>query len=97
MPSILKVARDNNLLVIEDAAEALYSKLDGKHLGTHGEAGIISFSPNKTITTGQGGVVLLNDDNLWINSKTIPTKELVIELNNLRKVRNCKDTHATWN
>ena len=61
MPSILKIACDHNLLVIEDAAEALYSKLDGKSLGTHGEAGIISFSPNKTITTGQGGVVLTNN------------------------------------
>ena len=64
MPSIMKVAQNHNLLVIEDAAEALLSKLDGKYLGTYGNAGIISFSPNKTITTGQGGVILTNNDSL---------------------------------
>jgi perosamine synthetase len=62
MPAILKIAKDHDLLVIEDAAEALLSKMDGKCLGTHGKEGIISFSPNKTITTGQGGVVLTDDD-----------------------------------
>ena len=71
MPNILKVARDHNLLVIEDAAEALLSKLDGKCLGTHGEAGIISFSPNKTITTGQGGVILTNNDALEVRLREL--------------------------
>jgi len=62
LPAILKIAEENNLVVIEDAAEALLSRLNGKYLGTYGNAGIISFSPNKTITTGQGGVVLTDDD-----------------------------------
>ena len=64
MPAILKVAEDHGLSVIEDSAEALLSKLEGKFLGTWGQAGILSFSPNKTITTGQGGAILLDDDNL---------------------------------
>tara|TARA_B100000686_G_scaffold197784_2_gene204638 strand:+ start:2095 stop:3207 length:1113 start_codon:yes stop_codon:yes gene_type:complete len=71
LPGILKVARDQNLLVIEDAAEALLSKLDGKCLGTYGEAGIISFSPNKTITTGQGGVILTNNDALEVRLREL--------------------------
>jgi len=71
MPNILKVARDHDLLVIEDAAEALLSKLDDKCLGTYGEAGIISFSPNKTITTGQGGVILTNNDALEVRLREL--------------------------
>jgi len=71
LPSILKIAKDHDLIVIEDAAEALLSKLDGKYLGTHGKAGIISFSPNKTITTGQGGVILTDDDSLEVRLREL--------------------------
>ena len=71
MASILSIATKHKLLVIEDAAEALLSKHNNKYLGTFGQAGIISFSPNKTITTGQGGVVLLNDDNLEVRLREL--------------------------
>jgi perosamine synthetase len=64
MPAILEIARNHGLHVIEDAAEALLSKFGGKCLGTFGQAGILSFSPNKTITTGQGGAILSDDDAL---------------------------------
>ncbi|MBI3416688.1 MAG: DegT/DnrJ/EryC1/StrS family aminotransferase [Verrucomicrobia bacterium] len=64
LPAIRRVAEAHNLFVVEDAAEALLSRLDGKCLGTIGAAGCLSFSPNKTITTGQGGMVLTNDDAL---------------------------------
>jgi perosamine synthetase len=62
MPAVLSLARARGLAVVEDAAEALLSKVDGRCLGTIGDAGCLSFSPNKTITTGQGGMVLTNDD-----------------------------------
>ena len=65
LSSILAIARQYGLYVIEDAAEAFMSKLDGKCLGTFGIAGCISFSPNKTITTGQGGVVITDDEKLY--------------------------------
>ena len=55
MPTILDIAKNHGILVIEDAAEAFLSKFKGKFLGTWGQAGVLSFSPNKTITAGQGG------------------------------------------
>ena len=60
MPAILDLAARRGLSVIEDAAEALLSRSGGRQLGTIGAAGCLSFSPNKTITTGQGGMVLTN-------------------------------------
>jgi perosamine synthetase len=54
---IYEIAQNNNLLVIEDCAEALGSFFDGKHVGTHSDAATYSFYGNKTVTTGEGGVV----------------------------------------
>jgi len=71
MPTILEIAEKHDLLVIEDAAEAFSSKLNGKCLGTFGHAGILSFSPNKTITTGQGGAILLDDDSLEVRLREL--------------------------
>jgi perosamine synthetase len=65
MRLILEIADQHGIAVIEDAAEAFVSKLDGKYLGTIGRAGCLSFSPNKTITTGQGGAILTDDDSLF--------------------------------
>lgn len=61
MVSILNVAEQYGLYVIEDAAEAFMSKYKGKYLGTYGNTGCFSFSPNKIITTGQGGGVVTDD------------------------------------
>jgi perosamine synthetase len=71
MPTILEIAENHDLKVIEDAAEALLSKLNGKCLGTFGQTGILSFSPNKTITTGQGGAILLDDDSLEVRLREL--------------------------
>jgi hypothetical protein len=57
-----KKLREEGIYLIEDAAEAFMSALNGKYLGTFGHAGCLSFSPNKTITTGQGGMVLTDDE-----------------------------------
>ena len=64
LQAISGIARQRGIHIVEDAAEAFMSRLDGKSLGTYGIAGCISFSPNKTITTGQGGLVVTDDDEL---------------------------------
>ena len=51
-------------IMIEDAAEALGTFYDGKHAGTFGHAGILSFNGNKIVTTGGGGAVLTDDADL---------------------------------
>jgi perosamine synthetase len=64
MEEINRVCRARNIAVVEDAAEALCSQHKGRGLGTFGRAGCFSFSPNKTITTGQGGIIVTDEDEL---------------------------------
>lgn len=64
MEDILSIANAKEIPVVEDAAEAFCSRYQGQYLGTLGIAGCFSLSPNKTITTGQGGLVVTNDANL---------------------------------
>ncbi len=62
MPEILKLAEKHNLAVIEDAAHAPGSKLDGRSLGTWGRVGVFSFFSNKNLATGEGGMLVTDDD-----------------------------------
>tara|TARA_R110002020_G_scaffold206159_3_gene411303 strand:+ start:254 stop:1351 length:1098 start_codon:yes stop_codon:yes gene_type:complete len=59
-----RVCEEFNLFLVEDAAQGVGVKYDGKHVGTFGDLGILSFYGNKTITCGEGGVVLTDDDDL---------------------------------
>lgn len=65
MDAILSVARRYNLRVIEDAAHAHGAELNGKKLGTFGDAGSFSFQSSKNLTSGEGGMVITNDDALY--------------------------------
>ncbi|HEY3313426.1 MAG TPA: DegT/DnrJ/EryC1/StrS family aminotransferase [Anaerolineales bacterium] len=56
------VAREHGLTVIEDSCEALGATYQGKKAGTFGDFGIFAFYPNKQMTTGEGGLVITNDD-----------------------------------
>lgn len=71
MSKIMELAAARGLFVVEDAAEALLSKHEGKYLGTFGQAGCFSFSPNKTITTGQGGIIVTNDTDLAVRVRSL--------------------------
>jgi perosamine synthetase len=64
MEAICAIAKKHALAVVEDAAEALCSRHKGRALGTWGDAGCFSFSPNKTITSGQGGMIVTDDERL---------------------------------
>lgn len=62
MEKILATARQYQLKVIEDACEALGAQRNGRHAGTFGDYGVFAFYPNKQITTGEGGMIVTNDD-----------------------------------
>jgi dTDP-4-amino-4,6-dideoxygalactose transaminase len=64
MSAIMDVAARYNLVVVEDAACGLGARHAGQHVGTFGACGCFSFHPRKSITTGEGGVILTNDENL---------------------------------
>jgi len=64
MDEIMKLAEKWGLFVIEDACDALGSRFDGRHVGTFGRLGTLSFYPAHHITTGEGGAVITNDRKL---------------------------------
>jgi len=64
MPEIMEIAEDHNLAVIEDAAHAPGASLDGKVLGTWGDVGCFSFFSNKNLSTGEGGMITTNRDDI---------------------------------
>lgn len=64
MEAILPIARKHNLNVVEDAAQGVGVKFQGKHVGTFGDIGCISFYGNKTLTTGEGGMIVTNNEEL---------------------------------
>jgi perosamine synthetase len=63
MDAIMKIAKVKNLKVIEDAACALGSLMNGQYAGTFGDVGCFSLHARKLITTGEGGFIVTNDEN----------------------------------
>ncbi|MGE5499435.1 MAG: DegT/DnrJ/EryC1/StrS family aminotransferase [Syntrophothermus sp.] len=70
---IVEIANHYNISVIEDAAESLGSFYKGKHTGTFGLAGILSYNGNKTVTTGGGGMIITDDEELAKKAKHLTT------------------------
>ena len=64
MPALRALADAHGIAVVEDCAEALGTTLGGRHVGTWGEAATFSFFGNKTVTTGEGGMVTTGSDEL---------------------------------
>lgn len=74
---IVDICRRWNIELVEDAAESIGSYYKGKHTGTFGRVGAISFNGNKTITTGGGGMLLFQDEELGKFAKHITTQAKV--------------------
>jgi len=64
LDAVCDIAKKHNLLVIEDSCEGLGSEIGGKKVGTFGTMSTFAFYPNKQITTGEGGMILTDDDEL---------------------------------
>jgi perosamine synthetase len=71
---IVEISTDFAIPVIEDAAESLGSFYKGKHTGTFGSIGVLSFNGNKVITSGGGGMLLFDDDELAQKAKHLTTQ-----------------------
>jgi len=71
---LAEIAEDNNLLLIEDAAEAIGAEEYGKKVGGFGDASIFSFAGNKIISTGEGGMVVTNDEIMRERLRAIRSK-----------------------
>lgn len=69
MDEIMSIARKHDILVLEDAAQAVGGTYRGKHLGTIGDIGIFSFDYGKPLTTGEGGMIVTNDESLFLTAR----------------------------
>ena len=74
MDRLMKLADQYHLKVVEDATESLGTYYKGKHTGGFGHMGCFSFNGNKIITTGGGGVIVTNDENLAKKAKHLTTQ-----------------------
>ena len=77
LDKLVEVCNRYHIELIEDAAESLGSFYKGKHTGTFGKIGAISFNGNKTITTGGGGMLLFQDESLGKLAKHLTTQAKV--------------------
>ena len=64
MHAVMALAKRHDLLVVEDAAQGIGVTFGNRHVGTIGDIGCVSFFADKTLTTGEGGALLVNDDEL---------------------------------
>jgi perosamine synthetase len=71
MEEVVQFCQNKKLFLIEDACQAFGSKWNNRFLGTFGDVGVFSFTPHKIITTGQGGVVITNDEKIYANVKKL--------------------------
>ncbi|NLK97753.1 MAG: UDP-4-amino-4,6-dideoxy-N-acetyl-beta-L-altrosamine transaminase [Epulopiscium sp.] len=65
MDEIMQIAKEHNLIVIEDAAHALGAEYKGRKIGSIGDMTTFSFHPVKPVTTGEGGAITTNDEELY--------------------------------
>ncbi len=64
---IVEIAASRDIAVLEDTAQAAGGTINGRHLGTFGDCGTFSFDSVKTMTTGEGGMIITSDEKMWRN------------------------------
>lgn len=79
MNALVDVVRDNNLFLVEDCAESFGSYFNDKHVGLYGDIATLSFFGNKTITTGEGGAVFSNNNDLIEKVSHLKNQGLVVD------------------
>ena len=77
LDELVALCHEYHIELVEDAAESIGSFYKGKHTGTFGKVGVISFNGNKTITTGGGGMLLFQDEELGKFAKHLTTQAKV--------------------
>lgn len=82
--AIHKYCKSNNITLIEDSAHALGSSYENRKCGSLGEASVFSFTPHKIITMGQGGMVLLDNSDVY---------QKLIDLKTFNREKDKSDTH----
>ena len=87
MKNVVRFCRDNHIYLVEDAAQALGSFWQGKHLGTFGDIGSFSLSVPKIITTGQGGILVTNKRKYF---------EKICRIKDFGRNRGGIDIHNEW-
>ena len=71
MDEIIEIAKKYNLYIVEDAAEAHGAEYKGKKVGVFGDIGCFSFYSNKLITTGEGGMIITNNEKIYEKAKSL--------------------------
>lgn len=71
MYPILKIAQKYKLKIVEDACESVMAKYKGKKVGTFGESAVFAFYPNKQMTTGEGGMITTDSENVYKMCKSL--------------------------
>lgn len=71
MQEIMAIAKQHNLMVVEDAAQAHMASLDGTPVGAFGDAGVFSFYPTKNMTSGEGGMITTASDEIARQSRLL--------------------------
>ena len=69
--ALCEIAEDHNLILIEDAAEALGASIENRKVGTFGDSAMLSFCQNKVITTGEGGALVMDSEKMYHKLKLI--------------------------
>ncbi|MGM0497285.1 MAG: DegT/DnrJ/EryC1/StrS family aminotransferase [Bacteroidota bacterium] len=71
MIAIQSLARKNSLKIVEDCACGLGGKMEDTHCGLFGDGGILSFHPRKSITTGEGGMIITNNEQVYQSARRL--------------------------